>query len=112
MWRCGGAERNVSEVRDRTWPQRLALCPHKVKVLLKEAEGNGVQAEDENGVGGTEERRRKCSGTRMCMMGRIWQGFPRVGFLNFNHNYADPRGTMSSESGEGSGEEEGAGGGG
>ena len=48
---------------------RCALA--KSSVLLKEAEGNGVQAEDENGVGGTEERRWECSGTRMCMMGRI-----------------------------------------
>jgi len=43
----------------------------KSSVLLREAEGNGVQAEDENGVGGKEERRWRCSGTRMCMMGRI-----------------------------------------
>ena len=49
----------------------LCCALAKSSVLLKEAEGNGVQAEGENGVGGTEERRRKCSGTRMCMMERL-----------------------------------------
>ena len=60
-WRCG-IELGLNVLR-------CALA--KSSVLLKEAEWNGVQAEDENGVGGMEERRRKCSGTRMCMMGRI-----------------------------------------
>ena len=49
----------------------LCCALAKSSVLLKEVEENGVQVEDENGVGGMEEWRWKCSGMRMCMMGRI-----------------------------------------